>query len=157
MNPELQPGEKAPSFSAFAVGGEYGDGRMVSLEEFAGRRVVLYFYPRDETPGCTTQACALRDAWEKLAGKVVLFGVSVDSKASHRKFIDKHALPFALLVDEKQEVVNAYGVWIQKSMYGRSFMGIERSTFVIGPDGVIQSVLRRVKPGGHLEALLSAL
>ncbi|HYR57083.1 MAG TPA: thioredoxin-dependent thiol peroxidase [Chthoniobacteraceae bacterium] len=155
--PELKPGSKAPAFTATAVGGEYGDGQTVSLKDFKGRTVVLYFYPKDDTPGCTTQACGLRDAWAQFAGKAVVFGVSVDPAKSHAKFIEKHALPFPLLVDDRRELVEAYGVWVEKSMYGRKYMGAERSTFVIGPDGKIKAVLRKVKPAEHVEQLLGAL
>jgi len=155
--PELKPGSKAPAFTATAVGGEYGDGQTVSLKDFKGRTVVLYFYPKDDTPGCTTQACGLRDAWAQFAGKAVVFGVSVDPAKSHAKFIEKHALPFPLLVDDRRELVEAYGVWVEKSMYGRKYMGAERSTFVIGPDGKIKAVLRKVKPAEHVEQLLAAL
>ena len=155
--PELKPGSKAPAFTALALGGEYGDGQTVSLKDFAGRTVVLYFYPKDDTPGCTVQACALRDAWSQFAEKAVVFGVSIDPAKSHAKFIKKHALPFPLLVDEKQELVQAYGVWVEKSMYGKTYMGTERSTFVIGPDGMLKAVLRKVKPAEHVEQVLAAL
>lgn len=155
--PDLKPGSKAPTFTTTAVGGDYGDGQTVSLADFKGQTVVLYFYPKDDTPGRTTQACALRDSWAQFAGKAVIFGVSIDPAKSHAKFIKKHALPFPLLVDEKQEIVNAYGVWVEKSMYGKTYMGTERSTFVIGPDGKIKAILRKVKPAEHVEQLLAAL
>jgi peroxiredoxin Q/BCP len=155
--PELTPGSKAPAFTATAIGGDYGDGQTVSLADFKGQTVVLYFYPKDDTPGCTTQACGLRDAWTQFAGKAVIFGVSIDSAKSHAKFIGKHALPFPLLVDEGKEIANAYGVWVEKSMYGKTYMGTERSTFVIDADGKIKAVLRKVKPAEHVEQLLAAL
>ncbi|MGB8170890.1 MAG: thioredoxin-dependent thiol peroxidase [Chthoniobacteraceae bacterium] len=155
--PDLNPGSKAPSFTATAIGGEYGDGQTVSLKDFKGRTVVLYFYPKDDTPGCTTQACALRDSWAKFTGKAAIFGVSIDPPTSHAKFIKKHALPFPLLVDDGREIVEAYGVWVEKSMYGKTYMGTERSTFVIGPDGTIKAILRKVKPAEHVEQLLAAL
>jgi len=155
--PELLPGSQAPAFTALAIGGDYGDGQTVSLEDFTGRTVVLYFYPKDDTPGCTTQACALRDAWSQFVEKAVVFGVSIDPAKSHAKFIKKHALPFPLLVDEKQELVQAYGVWVEKSMYGKTYLGTERSTFVIGPDGKLKAVLRKVKPAEHVEQVLAAL
>lgn len=123
---------------------------MVSLADYSGRTVVLYFYPKDDTPGCTKEACSFRDeeaAWKKKG--VVVLGVSPDSPAAHAKFIQKHRLPFDLLADENHSVAEAYGVWVEKSMYGKKFMGVERSTFVIGPDGVLQAVLRKVKPEGH--------
>ncbi len=153
----LQAGENAPDFSAVAVGGAYGEGTLVSLQELRGRTVVLYFYPRDLTPGCTLQACALRDQWAQVSGRVELFGVSTDSVASHRKFIEKERLPFPLLSDEGGEMVRAYGVWVEKKMYGKVSMGTERSTFVIGPEGVVKAVLRKVSPKTHLEELLAQI
>ena len=153
----MSPGEPAPNFHAIAVGGTYGEGTPVSLSDFAGQTVVLYFYPKDDTPGCTTQACALRDAWPEFKGKVEVFGVSIDSAASHQKFISKHSLPFPLLVDTEKKIVEAYGVWVEKSMYGKKYMGAERSTFVIGPDGYIKAILRKVKPAEHVKQLLAAL
>ena len=155
--PELKIGDPAPAFETLAVGGKYGDGTPVALASLAGRPVVLYFYPKDDTPGCTTQACALRDAWPKFDGKAEIFGVSVDSAASHQKFITKHSLPFPLLVDTEKKIVEAYGVWVEKSMYGKKYMGAERSTFVIDSEGRIQAILRKVKPGEHVKQLLAAL
>ena len=154
---EINPGDKAPAFRAIAVGGKYGDGMEVALGDFARRTVVLYFYPKDDTPGCTAQACALRDGWSQFSAKAELFGVSVDSAKSHRKFIDKHSLPFPLLSDESHAIVEAYGVWVEKSMYGKKYMGAERSTFVIGPDGKVRGILRKVKPDEHAEQLLKLL
>lgn len=154
---ELKPGDNAPAFTATAVGGAYGDGASVSLSDFKGQTVVLYFYPKDDTPGCTTQACGIRDAWPQLAKTAVIFGVSIDPAKSHAKFIKKHALPFPLLVDDEQKLVEAYGVWVEKSMYGKTYMGTERSTFVIGPDGKIKAVLCKVKPAEHAAQLLTAI
>jgi peroxiredoxin Q/BCP len=154
----LDAGDKAPVFSALAVGGSYGaEGETVKLSDFAGQNVVLYFYPKDETPGCTMQACGLRDAWDAVSAKAVVFGVSIDSAASHAKFIKKHSLPFPLLVDEDRKIVESYGVWVEKSMYGKKYMGTERTTFIVGPDGLLRAVLRKVKPGDHAEAVLAAL
>lgn len=153
---DLQVGDRAPAFTAKAVGGEY-DGQTVSLAKLKGKTVVLYFYPKDSTPGCTTQACGLRDVWRELAAKAVVFGVSTDSAASHAKFIAKHELPFPLLVDEDHALVEAFRVWVEKSMYGRKYMGTDRSTFVIGPDGRLRAVLRKVKPAEHAGQLLSLL
>lgn len=152
----LEPGSKAPAFQALAIGGSH-DGKRVSLADFAGQNVVLYFYPKDDTPGCTMQACGLRDAWSEVSGKCALFGVSTDSAASHTKFIAKHSLPFPLLVDEDRAIVEAYGVWVEKNMYGKKYMGTERTTFVIGPDGALRAVLSKVKPGDHAEAVIAAL
>jgi peroxiredoxin Q/BCP len=153
---DLQPGSVAPNFNALAVGGPF-DGQRVSLKDLRGKTVVLYFYPKDDTPGCTTQACGLRDSWRELSKKAAVFGVSVDSARSHAKFIEKHSLPFSLLVDEDHSLVEAYGVWVEKSMYGRKYMGTERSTFVIGPDGKLRSIHRKVKPADHAELVLSEL
>jgi peroxiredoxin Q/BCP len=157
MAVELKAGDPAPPFRATAVGGKYGDGREVALGDFKGRTVVLYFYPKDDTPGCTAQACALRDGWGQFSAKADLFGVSVDPAKSHRKFIDKHSLPFPLLSDESHAIVEAYGVWVEKSMYGKKYMGAERSTFVIGPDAKIRGILRKVKPDEHAGQLLALL
>jgi peroxiredoxin Q/BCP len=154
---DLKPGDPAPDFHAIAVGGRYGDGAPVSLADFAGRTVVLYFYPKDDTPGCTTQACGLRDAWRDFDGRAEVFGVSIDPVKNHRKFIEKHSLPFPLLADEEQKIVHAYGVWVEKSMYGKKYWGTERSTFVIGPDGKIAAVLRKVKPAAHAAEVLQVL
>ena len=157
MSTELQAGDKAPAFTAIAVGGKFGDGTKVSLADFKGQTVVLYFYPKDDTPGCTTQACAMRDAWPDFEGKAVVFGVSPDSPKSHEKFIAKHALPFPLLADDEKKIVEAYGVWVEKSMYGKKYMGTERSTFVIDGEGRLKAVLRKVKPAEHVALLKAAL
>lgn len=154
---ELQVGDKAPQFSAKAVGGKYGAGTDVALRDFKGRTVVLYFYPKDDTPGCTAQACGLRDAWGEFAEKAEVFGVSIDPVKSHAKFIEKFELPFPLLSDESKSIVADYGVWVEKSMYGKKYMGTERSTFVIGPDQKIKAILRKVKPAEHAAQLLAEL
>ena len=153
----LSIGDKAPEFRAVAVGGEYGGGREVSLADFRGAPVVLYFYPQDDTPGCTAQACGLRDAWSDFAGNAKIFGVSIDSAPSHEKFINKYRLPFPLLSDPTKEIVNAYGVWVEKSMYGKKYMGAERSTFVIDRAGKIAAIFRKVKPEEHVAILQKAL
>jgi thioredoxin-dependent peroxiredoxin len=153
---ELKPGDPAPDFVATAVGGKYGTSAVVRLEDFRGTPVVLYFYPKDDTPGCTAQACGLRDAWSEFDGRAEIFGVSVDSAASHEKFIAKYALPFPLLSDDEKKIVNAYGVWVEKSMYGKKYMGIERSTFLIDAKGVIRNIWRKVKVDGHAEDVLKA-
>lgn len=158
MSNELVPGSAAPSFSAVAVGGEYSEGKTVTLADFAGKTLVLYFYPKDDTPGCTTQACALRDRYAHFVSEgAVVFGVSIDSPASHKKFIEKYGLPFPLLSDEGKAMVEAYGVWVEKSMYGKKYMGTERSTFVIRPDGTIKAVFRKVKPDEHVDTVLNDL
>lgn len=155
-NPELT-GKKAPSFKAPVIGGSYGEGATVSLADLKGQTVVLYFYPKDDTPGCTTQACALRDGWSRIRKKAAVFGISVDSPKSHAKFIKKHSLPFPLISDEAKEIVQAYGVWVEKSMYGKKYMGTERRTVIIDPDGKVKAVLRKVQPAEHLNLVLQAL
>lgn len=154
---ELSVGDQAPPFQAVAVGGEYGAGHEVSLADFRGTPVVLYFYPKDDTPGCTAQACGLRDAWSDFAGDAKIFGVSIDSAPSHQKFINKYQLPFPLLSDPAKEIVNAYGVWVEKSMYGKKYMGAERSTFIIDGDGKIAAIFRKVKPAEHVAIVQEAL
>ncbi len=130
---------------------------MITLSQLRDKPVVLYFYPKDNTPGCTTQACDVRDSWGRLKKLVHLLGVSPDSIKSHERFIKKHELPFPIVSDEQHEIVNAYGVWVEKSLYGRKYMGTERSTFVIGTDGLIKEVLEKVKPAGHVDQVLAAL
>lgn len=154
---QLAVGDKAPAFRTVAVGGEYGEGREVELADFDGTPVVLYFYPKDDTPGCTVQACSLRDSWSTLRRLAKVFGVSVDSAKSHGKFVEKFKLPFPLLSDSEKEMVNAYGVWVEKSMYGKKYMGTERSTFVIDGAGRIFSIFRRVKPEEHVGLVRDAL
>jgi thioredoxin-dependent peroxiredoxin len=157
MKTDLQPGDPAPQFIATAVGGKYGAGTQVSLRDFKGQTVVLYFYPKDDTPGCTAQACGLRDAWPRFDGKAAVFGVSIDPPKSHTKFIEKHGLPFPLLSDDSKQIVEAYGVWVEKSMYGKKYMGTERTTFVIGPDQKIKAIFRKVKPAEHAELVAGAV
>jgi peroxiredoxin Q/BCP len=154
---ELKVGDKAPAFEATAVGDEYGDGRSVALRDFRGAPLVLYFYPKDDTPGCTTQACSLRDSWSSVPDSAKIFGVSIDSAQSHRKFIDKYSLPFPILSDPEKKLVNSYGVWVEKSMYGRKYMGTERSTFVINSSGRIAAIFRKVKPEEHVGLVRDAL
>lgn len=157
-NPEqLKAGDSAPDFTATAVGGKYRGGEVVSLKDFRGSPVVLYFYPKDDTPGCTAQACGLRDEWSNFQGRAEIFGVSIDPVESHEKFIAKYSLPFPLLSDPEKKIVTAYGVWVEKSMYGKKYMGTERTTFVIDPNGRIAAILRKVKPADHAEELRSAL
>lgn len=150
-------GDKAPAFCTFAVGGEFGAGQEVRLADFHGTPVVLYFYPKDDTPGCTVQACGVRDAWDELNSRAKIFGVSVDPTASHEKFIKKYQLPFPLLSDPDKKIVNAYGVWVEKSMYGRKYLGAERSTFIIDAAGRISAIFRKVKPEEHVKILQDAL
>jgi thioredoxin-dependent peroxiredoxin len=149
----IEEGKPAPDFELPSDSGE-----TVKLSELRGKPVVLYFYPKDDTPGCTTQACGIRDAYGEFerAGAVVL-GISPDSEKSHVKFRQKHDLPFTLLADTEHEVANAYGVWGEKSYMGRKYMGVNRSTFVIGPDGTVTKVMHNVKPATHADDVLSAL
>ncbi len=152
-NQPLKAGDAAPGFT---VPDE--SGVPVSLSQFAGKRVVLYFYPKDDTPGCTREACAFRDGKAQLKRRdAVVLGVSADSSESHRKFKAKYSLPFTLLSDSEKEVAIAYGVWKEKKNYGRTYMGIDRSTFLIGPDGKIERVFRGVKVDGHMNQVLDAL
>ncbi|MCB1064100.1 MAG: thioredoxin-dependent thiol peroxidase [Verrucomicrobiae bacterium] len=150
-------GDRAPNFKAAVAGGHYQDGDLVSLKDLAGQKVVLYFYPKDDTPGCTKQACGLRDAWGEIGKKAAIFGVSIDPIAKHRKFIDKYGLPFPLLSDPDKQIVEAYGVWVEKSMYGKKYWGTERTTFVIDERGKISAVFPKVKPAEHLDQLLGVL
>ena len=146
----LEAGQQAPDFSLQA-----DDGSTVSLSDLAGRTVALYFYPKDDTSGCTAQACEFRDMQADYdAAGIRIIGVSPDPLKSHTRFRDKHGLPFTLLSDPDHAAAEAYGVWVQKSMYGKTYMGVERSTFVIGPDGTLQQALYKVKPKGHAASLL---
>lgn len=147
----------APDFTAAVIGGDYHEGGLLTLSALLGRTVVLYFYPKDSTPGCTKQACALRDGWKKIAKKALVFGVSTDSIKSHAKFIRTQDLPFPLIADEDRSIVEAYGVWVEKSLYGKKYMGTERSSFVIDPEGRVTAILEKVKPDEHLDALLAVL
>jgi peroxiredoxin Q/BCP len=149
----LNPGDNAPDFTLLGQ-----DGEPVSLESLRGKNVILYFYPKADTPGCTTQACGVRDHrvdYER-AGAVVL-GVSPDPVKRIAKFDNKHGLGFPLLGDEDHSVAEKYGVWVEKSMYGRTYMGMERTTFLISPEGTITAVLRKVKPDQHDELVLDSL
>lgn len=150
---DLTVGATAP---AFALPDQLG--ATVALTGLKGRKVVLYFYPKDDTPGCTTEACTYRDehsAFEK-KGAVVL-GISPDDEDSHAKFAEKFSLPFSLLADHGHKVAEAYGVWVEKNMYGRKYMGVERSTFVIDTQGNLAAIYRKVKAGEHVAEVLSAL
>jgi len=154
----LQIGDKAPNFTTTAVGGNYGSGTPLSLSDLNGKPVVLYFYPKDDTPGCTTQACGIRDTWKEIkATGVALFGVSIDPVKAHEKFISKFDLPFPLLADTEKAIVSAYGVWVEKSMYGKKYMGTERTTFVIDATGKIATIFPKVKPAEHAGLVLKAL
>lgn len=149
----LNVGEKAPYFEL-----PNQDGEMVKLTDYSGKNIVLYFYPKDDTSGCTKEACSFRDELSIFEGvNAAVVGVSGDSVKSHRKFVDKYSLNFTLLSDESKTMLEAYGVWKEKSMYGRKYMGIERTTFVINPDGVIKQIFNKVKVDGHTEEVKKAL
>ena len=156
-NSRPEPGDPAPDFTAPVVGADFDEGAEVTLAGLRGKPVVLYFYPKDDTPGCTKQACGIRDAWGELSKKAHLFGVSIDPPKKHQKFIDKYELPFPLLSDEDKSIVEAYAVWVEKSMYGKKFWGTERTTFIIDADGVVSAVCPKVKPDAHVDLLLEAL
>ena len=148
----LQVGDAAPAFS---LGDQ--NGTSVSLEQFRGQRVVIYFYPKDDTPGCTKEACNFRDQWSVFAQhNIAVLGISKDGAASHGKFIAKYDLKVALGSDPEGSMIEAYGAWVEKSMYGRKYMGIERSTFLIGADGGIRRIWRKVKVPGHAAEVLKA-
>lgn len=149
----LKTGTAAPDFTLPA-----DDGREISLKSLKGKPVVLYFYPKDDTSGCTTQACGFRDAWTEVKNTgAVLLGVSPDGVASHQKFKTKYTLPFPLLADTDHAVASAYGAWGKKSMYGREYMGILRTTFVIDGKGVVRTIFAKVKPKGHAAEVVAAL
>jgi peroxiredoxin Q/BCP len=149
----LTKGDTAPAFSLKNEAGE-----TVSLADFAGKKVVVYFYPKDDTPGCTKEACGFRDVYDQILEKGgVVIGISADSEASHGKFKDKYELPFYLLSDPEKEVIQAFGAWGEKSMYGKTYMGIMRSTFVIGEDGTVIEAWPKVKPADHAKEVLAVL
>ena len=146
-------GDFAPDFKLLNA-----SGKIIQLHDLKGKKIVLYFYPKDDTSGCTAEALdftAHRRAFEKAGARII--GISPDSVKSHKKFIDKHNLGIELLSDDKKQVVTDYGVWVEKSMYGRKYMGVERSTFLLGPDGKIMNLWRKVKVKGHIEAVLEAI
>jgi peroxiredoxin Q/BCP len=150
---KLKEDDAAPEFSAATNGGG-----KISLAEFKGKNVILYFYPKDDTPGCTKEACAFRDHFADFRKKgAVVLGVSTDPVKSHDKFAEKFKLPFALLADEDKKIVEAYGVWGEKSFMGRKYLGTHRVTFLIGPDGRIKKIWPQVKPEAHAAEVLAAL
>ena len=147
---ELTEGTAAPDFSTIDQ-----NGQSIKLSDFRGKKVILFFYPKDNTPGCTKEACAYRDASQNFeANNTVILGVSPDNEKSHKKFIDKFDLPFQLLCDTDKDICEAYGVWVEKSMYGKKYMGVERSTFLIDEDGNLAAVRRKVKPEPHVAEML---
>ncbi len=146
----LEPGMAAPLFEASDQ-----DGKTVKLKEYAGRKVIVYFYPKDDTPGCTKEACAFRDNFPKFKEiGVEVLGVSVDGEKRHKKFVEKYELPFRLVVDEEKKIVQDYGVWGLKKFMGREYMGTNRVTYLIGEDGTIEHVWPKVKPADHAQEVL---
>ena len=149
----VEEGKPAPDFELTS-----DEGQTVRLSELRGRPVVVYFYPRDDTPGCTAQACGIRDNYEAFGERgAVVLGISPDDESSHVKFKQKYALPFTLLADPDHRVADDYGVWGERSMYGKTYHGIERSTFVIDAEGNVAKIMRRVKPDTHAQQVLEAL
>ena len=147
----LQTGDPAPEILA-----KDQSGNEVKISDFKGKKVILYFYPKDDTPGCTAQACNLRDNYDSLLSKgYAVLGVSVDDEKSHQKFIKKFDLPFPLLADTDHTIVEAYGVWVEKSMYGRTYMGTARTTFVIDENGIISEIIQKVDTKNHTDQILS--
>ncbi len=148
----IEVGEKAPDFV-----GKDQDEKKVKLSDYKGKKVALYFYPKDDTPGCTKQACSLRDGFSDLKkNNIEVIGVSADDKESHQKFIEKYDLPFILLADTDKDIINKYGVYGEKNMYGKKFMGIKRTTFLIDEEGKIKKIFKRVKTDEHAEEVLKA-
>jgi peroxiredoxin Q/BCP len=153
FNLKLKEGDPAPDFSAAANGGG-----KISLADYKGRNVILYFYPKDDTPGCTKEACAFRDGFSEFKKRgAVILGVSTDSVKAHDKFVEKFTLPFPLLADEDKKIVEAYGVWGEKKFMGRKYMGTHRATFLIDGEGVIKKIWPQVKPDEHAAEVLAAL
>jgi thioredoxin-dependent peroxiredoxin len=149
----VEEGQEAPDFELTSDAGE-----RIRLSQFRGQPVVLYFYPKDDTPGCTAQACDIRDNYDDFTKRgAVVLGVSADDENSHVKFKEKYGLPFTLLADPEHEVAEQYGTWVEKNFGGKKYMGVERSTFLIDPEGRIAMVMRRVKPDTHVERVLAEL
>ncbi len=147
---QLAEGMKAPYFE-----GTDQDGRLVTLNDFSGKKVVLYFYPKDNTPGCTAEACNLRDNYNELIKKgFAIVGVSMDSEKSHKGFADKYSLPFPLIADTSRKILNDYGVYREKKLYGKSFLGIVRTTFIINEQNIIGKIITKVETGNHTEQIL---
>lgn len=149
----INEGQKAPDFTA-----NDQDGNKISLSQFAGKKVVLYFYPKDSTPGCTTEACDFRDNYQGLTAQgIVVLGVSADDEASHQKFIAKHNLPFPLVADTDRKIVESYGVWVEKNMYGKKYMGIARKTFLIDEAGTVTHIIDKVDTKNATAQVLALL
>jgi peroxiredoxin Q/BCP len=150
---ELSEGQKAPDFSA-----NDQNGKSVSLSDLAGKNIILYFYPKDDTPGCTAEACSFRDNYESLLAEgFEVLGVSTDDEKSHLKFISKHNLPFSLIADTEKKIVEAYGVWVEKNMYGKKYMGVSRKTFIIDKNGMIRKIIDKVDTKNSSAQVLEVL
>ena len=150
---ELKAGIAAPDFT-----GKDQNGELISLKDFRGQDVVLYFYPKDDTPGCTAEACSFRDNYEILLEKgIKVIGVSTDDELSHQKFISKYELPFPLIADTEQQIVNDYGVWVEKNMYGRKYMGVARKTFIIDRAGIIRHIIGKVNSQNAAQQVLDLM
>ncbi|SDL97313.1 peroxiredoxin Q/BCP [Daejeonella rubra] len=150
---ELSEGQKAPDFSA-----NDQNGKPVRLSDLAGKNIILYFYPKDDTPGCTAEACSFRDNYESLLTEgFEVLGVSTDDEKSHLKFISKHNLPFSLIADTEKKIVEAYGVWVEKNMYGKKYMGVARKTFIIDKNGMIRKIIEKVDTKNSSAQVLEAL
>ena len=146
---QLKEGSKAPMFEGIDQ-----DGKTIKLTDYTGKKVILYFYPKDNTPGCTAEACNLRDNYESLIKKgFVVIGVSPDSEKSHKGFAGKYSLPFTLIADTSQKIMNDYGVWGEKKMYGKSYMGVLRTTFIIDEKGILEKIIEKVDTAGHTEQI----
>jgi len=146
---QLKEGMKAPGFEGIDQ-----NGKTVKLGDLTGKKVVLYFYPKDDTPGCTAEACNLRDNWDSLLKEgFVVIGVSPDSDKSHKSFAEKFSLPFSIIADESKKILNDYGVWGEKKMYGKTFMGVIRTTFIINEKGVIEKIITKVDTGEHTKQI----
>ena len=150
---ELNEGQKAPDFTA-----KDQNGKNISLSDFLGKDVILYFYPKDDTPGCTAEACSFRDNYQSLLSKgFEVLGVSADDEKSHQKFITKYSLPFPLISDTDKNIVESYGVWVEKNMYGKKYMGIARKTFIIGKDGIIKKIIAKVDTENSSQQVIDSL
>lgn len=150
---KLQPGDQAPAFE-----GRIQDGKQVSLEDYRGKKLILFFYPKDNTPGCTAEVCSLRDGYEELSARgFELLGVSPDGEKKHQGFIQKYQLPFPLIADESKEILRAYGVWGPKALYGKLFEGVNRSTFILDEGGKILHIIEKVKTKDHARQILDLM
>lgn len=153
MDTTLKPGDKAPDFSSIDQ-----EGKPISLKQFKGKKIILYFYPKDNTPGCTSEACNLRDSYQELRDMgFVVIGISPDDEKSHRKFSDKFNLPFHLVPDPEKNIIKSFGVWGEKKMYGKSYQGVLRTTFIISEKGKIETVIKKVDVKNHTKQIIGLI